>query len=333
MRSGGFRSIATRGLLYALLALGPVALPAWAQDEDPESASDSEQVAGLQDAGTAPAEQPMEILEARPVVVPPVEEIFAAGATGYRIGRQDLLDVRVFDLEELNQTVRVSDDGSITLPLLGRLAVAGLTKGELEALIARLLEERFVRDPQVTIFVKEYESRKVAVSGAVRNPNTYEMLGDKTLLEMISLAGGLEGDLGREIIIFRAGTDGVTDRVAIDLEGLIYRADPSLNMTVRPGDIIYVPEVERVRLFVSGAVSKPGLYEVPRDEPVTVLKAVTLAGGGTDRASEKKVQILRTGANGERVTLQVNLKKIKRGKADDIVLQKDDVVLVPESYF
>lgn len=333
MRSGGFRSIATRGLFCALVMLCPTVLPAWAQDEDPESASDPEQVAGLQDPGTAPGEPPMEILEAWPVVVPPAEEIFVAGGTGYRIGRQDLLDVRVFDLEELNQTVRVSDDGSITLPLLGRLAVAGLTKGELEGLIARLLEERYVRDPQVTIFVKEYESRKVAVSGAVRNPNTYEMLGDKTLLEMISLAGGLEGDLGREIIIFRAAADGVTDRVAIDLEGLIYRADPSLNLVVRPGDIIYVPEVERVRLFVSGAVSKPGLYEVPRDEPVTVLKAVTLAGGATDRASEKKVQILRTGTNGERVTLQVNLKKIKRGKADDVVLQKDDVVLVPESYF
>ena len=80
-------------------------------------------------------------------------------------------------------------------------------------------------------------------------------------------------------------------------------------------------------------MSKPDLYEVPRDEPVTVLKAITLAGGTTDRASEKRVQILRTGPNGQKATILVNLRKIKRGKADDIVLQKDDVVLVPESYF
>ena len=320
------------GLCAVVLTAAWVAIPASAQDTESDSDPDPDEVARLQ--GTAdPVGEPEMILEARPVQVPSPEMIFQPGSTGYKIGRQDLLEVRVFDLEELDQTVRVSDDGSITLPLLGRLAVAGLTKGELEGLIARLLEERYVRDPQVTLFVKDYESRKVAVSGAVRNPATYEMLGDKTLLEMISLAGGLDGDLGKEIIIFRRRADGATDRVAVDLEGLVYGADPALNITVLPGDIIYVPEVERVRLFVSGAVSKPDLYEVPRDEPVTVLKAITLAGGTTDRASEKRVQILRTGPNGQKATILVNLRKIKRGKADDVVLQKDDVVLVPESYF
>ena len=315
-------------LAVGLAVLTVSAFPAWTQQDDP----DSEEVAQLQGSAEASA-QPAEILAAYPVDLPAPESIFLTGRTGYKIGRQDLLEVTVFDLKELDQTVRVSDDGSITLPLLGRLAVAGLTRAELEGLIARLLEERFVRNPQVTIFVRDYESRKVAVSGAVRNPDAYEMLGDKTLLEMISLAGGLDGDLGKEIIIFRKAADGGTDRVAIDLERLVYEADPALNLIVLPGDIIYVPEVERVRIFVSGAVSKPGLYEVPRDEPVTVLKAVTLAGGTTDRASERKVQILRTGPSGERMTIAADLRKIKRGKIDDIVLQKDDIVLVPESYF
>jgi polysaccharide export outer membrane protein len=268
-----------------------------------------------------------------PVEIPAPEEIFGQGVGGYRIGRQDLLELRVFDLQELNQTVRVSDDGSITIPLLGRLAVAGLTKSELENLIARLLGERYVRDPQVTIFVKEYESRKVAVSGAVRNPDTYEMLGEKTLLEMISMAGGLSGDLGQEIVVFRRREGGGAERVAVDLEGLVYQADPALNLIVEPGDIIYVPEVERVRIFVSGAVAKPNLYEVPRDQPITVLKAITLAGGTTERAAESRVQVLRAGPGGQKVALAVDLRKIKRGKANDVVLQKDDVVLVPESYF
>jgi polysaccharide export outer membrane protein len=238
----------------------------------------------------------------------------------------------VFDLKELDQTVRVADDGSITLPLLGRLDAAGLTKGELEALIARLLEARFVRNPQVTIFVKEYQSKKVAVSGAVKKPDTYEMLGEKTLLEMISLAGGLDRDLGKEIIIFRPQEEG-TQRIAINLDKLVYEADPTLNVAVLPGDIVYVPAVEKVRIFVTGAVKTPNLYEVPRSEPVTVLKAVTLAGGTTDRASQSKVQIIRTGADGQRVTIPVNLKKVKRGKAEDPILQKDDLVLVPESFF
>jgi polysaccharide export outer membrane protein len=277
----------------------------------------------------APAEAP-KVLEAYPVLTQ--APFLKRGGSDYKIGLQDLLELKVFDLKELDQTVRVADDGSITLPLLGRLQAAGLTKGELEALIARLLEERFVRNPQVTIFVKEYQSKKVAVSGAVKKPDTYEMLGEKTLLEMISLAGGLDKDLGKEIIIFRPQEDG-THRIAIDLDKLVYEADPSLNVAVLPGDIVYVPSVEKVRIFVTGAVKTPNLYEVPRSEPVTVLKAVTLAGGTTDRAAQSKVQIIRTGPGGKRITIAVNLKKVKRGKAEDPVLQKDDLVLVPESFF
>src|SRR5262245_2502218 len=207
----------------------------------------------LAQATPPPSAEPPQVLEARPIEAPNVLPIAKRGGSDYKIGRQDLLELSVFDLKELDQTVRVADDGSITLPLLGRLQVAGLTKGELEATIARLLEERFVRNPQVTIFVKEYVSKKVAVSGAVKKPDTYEMLGQKTLLEMISLAGGLDKDLGKEIVIFRPEEDG-TKRIAIDLDKLVYEADPSLNVPVIPGDIVYVPAVEKVRIFVTGAV-------------------------------------------------------------------------------
>ena len=287
----------------------------------------------LAQATPPPSAEPPQVLEAHPIEAPNVLPIAKRGGTDYKIGRQDLLELSVFDLKELDQTVRVADDGSITLPLLGRLQVAGLTKGELEGTIARLLEERFVRNPQVTIFVKEYVSKKVAVSGAVKKPDTYEMLGEKTLLEMISLAGGLDKDLGKEIIIFRSKDDGDAERISIDLDKLVYEADPSLNVIVMPGDIVYVPAVEKVRIFVTGAVRTPNLYEVPRSEPVTVLKAVTLAGGTTDRASESRVQIIRTDADGRRITIPVNLKKVKRGKAEDPVLMRDDLVLVPESFF
>ena len=91
--------------------------------------------------------------------------------------------------------------------------------------------------------------------------------------------------------------------------------------------------VEKVRIFVSGAVRNPNLYEVPRDEPVTLLKAITLAGGTTDRAAEKKVQIMRTDEDGSKTRLTVNLRKIKRGKAEDPILRPDDIVLIPEAFF
>lgn len=297
-------------------------------------------VAALAGPPAAQQEQPSRepeplLLEAHPLEAgTPEAAIFAPPGRGdYLIGRQDLLEIKVFDVEELSQTVRVSDDGSITLPLLGRLEVAGRTKTELERMIAQMLEERFVRNPQVTVFVKEYESKKVAVSGAVKKPDSYEMLGRKTLLEMLSMAGGLDRDLGKEIIVFRQTPEGSTRRIAIELERLVYEADPALNITIEAGDIIYVPTVEKVRIFVSGAVKNPDLYEVPREEPVTVLKAITLAGGTTDRAALRRVQIMRNDATGKRITLLVDLKKVKRGKAEDPILHKDDVVLVPESFF
>jgi polysaccharide export outer membrane protein len=265
---------------------------------------------------------------------PPIEAAMAsAERSDYRIGRQDLLEIKVFGVDELNQTARVGDDGTISMPLLGSLHVAGLTKSDLEQHIAALLAERFVRDPQVTVFVREYESKKVAVSGAVKKPGSYEMLGRKTLLEMLSLAGGLDKDPGEEIVVFRRAGDGGTERLRVALDPLVYDADPALNLPLEPGDIVYVPSIERVRIFVTGAVRKPDVYEVPRDEPVTVLKAVTLAGGPTDRAAEKRVQVIRTGSDGARLTLAVDLRQVKRGKADDLVLQKGDIVLVPESFF
>jgi polysaccharide export outer membrane protein len=323
-----------RALLVLVLAsplLG--ACPARAEDATPSPKTDP---APSAPPGTSSGDEDEIQLEAHPIApeTPPVLRIpTRGGGTDYEIGRQDLLDISVFDLKELNQTVRVADDGAISLPLLGRLQVAGLRKGELETQIARLLEERFVRNPQVTVFVREYVSKRVAVSGAVKKPDTYEMLGGKTLLEMISLAGGLDRDLGDEIIIFRQRDDGGADRIAVDLERLVYDADPSLNLEVVPGDIIYVPTVETIRIFVTGAVRTPNVFEVPRAEPVTVLRAITLAGGTTDRASERRIQIIRTGPDGGRVMVAVDLRKVKRGKAPDPVLQKDDLVLVPESFF
>jgi len=308
-------------LLRSACALGLLAASVPATSGDPASDRAAPEPVRLEAAPVTP-----------PEATPPPPEP-ERGGSDYRIGRQDLLDVRVFGLEELDQTVRVSDDGSITLPLLGRLDVAGLTKSELERNIAERLGERYVRDPQVTIFVRDFESKKVAVTGAVKNPGAYPMLGTKTLLEMISLAGGLDGEFGDVIVVFRRAPDGGTRRVPVDLERLVYAADPALNLEIAPGDIVYVPTVQKIRIFVGGAVKNPNLYEIPSNEPVTVLKAITLAGGTTDRAAEKKVQILRTDPDGRRVTFVVNLRAIRRGKAEDPVLEKDDVVLVQEAFF
>jgi polysaccharide export outer membrane protein len=260
-------------------------------------------------------------------------DLLADEGLDYLIGKQDLLEIRVFDLEELSQTVRVSGDGFISLPLLGRVRVAGLTKTQLEARIAELLEGKYLLDPQVTVFVKEYESKKVTISGAVAAPGRYEMIGPMTLLDMLSLAGGLQEGHGREIVVFRSTPDGTTERLPVDLQRLVFDADPATNLRLEPGDVVYVTALERVRIFVGGAVNSPNMYEIPKTEPITVLKAITLAGGTTPRAAEKNVQIIRTDDSGQRTTLTVNYRKVKRGKAEDPTLQAEDVVFVQQSFF
>ena len=122
--------------------------------------------------------------------------------SGYAIGEQDLLEISVFEVDQLSRTVRVAEDGTITLPLLGRLPVGGMTRVELEMEIARRLQEGFVRDPQVTVFIREFQSRRVTVTGAVKNPGSYEMLGPQTLVEMIAEAGGLTDKGAEELQVF-----------------------------------------------------------------------------------------------------------------------------------
>lgn len=275
--------------------------------------------------------------EAANSAAPATVESSADGRSGdrgsdYRIGRQDLLDIRVFELDELSQTVRVSGDGFVTLPLLGRLQAAGLTKTELEQKIAEGLGGRYVLEPQVTVFVKEFESTKVAISGAVKQPGRYPMLEPMTLLAMISQAGGLREDHGGQIVVSRELPDGTTQRSIVDLRRLV-RADPAANIKLEPRDVVYVEEQKRMRIFVSGAVNNPDMFEIRSGSPLTMMQAVTLAGGTTPRAAEKKVHIIRTDAAGQRKTLRVNLRKVKRGKAEDPILRAGDLVFVQQSFF
>ena len=250
------------------------------------------------------------------------------------IGPQDLLEIKVFQLDQLNQTLRVSDDGSITLPLLGRIQAVGLTREQLERRIAGLLGARYVNDPQVSVFVKEYESRKVAVTGAVQKPGTYEMLGSRTVLEMIAVAGGTTKDVAKQVVVIRRGQGGTPPRrIALDLGELVDLGDPAQNILLEPGDIVYVPVEEILKVYVNGAVGKPGPIEFKRSEPITVLQAVTAAAGTTERASEKRTRIIRRLADGSKEVIPVDLRKVRMGQAEDVPLVKDDVVFVPEAFF
>ncbi len=251
----------------------------------------------------------------------------------YVIGQQDLLEVRVFDLAELNQVVRVEEDGNISLPLVGRLHVDGMAKSALEAELSRILDENYLKGAQATVFVREAVSKRISVSGAVRAPGSYDMPRSRTLLEVLSAAGGLLDDFGTEIVIFRKQDDGSRIRVSINSERLLRAVEMGANLALLPGDLVHVPTVGRMRIFVGGSVRNPNLYEVREDEPITLLKAITMAGGTTERALVTRIKVIRLGEDAVRIDHEINLHDVISGEIRDELLKGDDVVFVPTSFF
>ena len=253
--------------------------------------------------------------------------------TDYRIGARDLLDISVFGLNDLNRTVRVSEDGKITLPLVGEIEVEGLTKTELERKLSQLLEEKYLQNPQVTVFIKEYQSRKVSVLGAVKNPGSYELLRNQTLLHIISQAGGLTNEAGDEISIIRLQKDGSNRTLKVSIEELFLNSNAELNIPLQPNDIINIPIDKIVLVYVFGQVRNPGALEVRRSNIPTLLQAIAQAGGFSDRASKSGVVIKRKDEKGIERQMKVNVRSIIKGKKKDIQLKENDVVYVPETAF
>ncbi len=248
----------------------------------------------------------------------------------YRIGSGDVLDIDVFGFDELDRKVRVQRDGQISLPLLGVFNIAGLNLEDAGLLIAGMLSSRrLVRDPQVSIFVEELLSRAVTVQGAVVNPGVYQLIGTRTLLEVIGEAGGVREDSGTEVLVLRTEA-GRERKVDVDLEALVAGGDLTLNLPLVPGDIVMVPFSRRLTVYVTGAVENPGPVTFQSSEGITVLQAITAGGGPTQRANLRSVHILRKQPDGGQEKIKVNLKKIQSGKMDDVALQKNDTVVVGE---
>lgn len=245
----------------------------------------------------------------------------------YRIGARDLLEIAVFDRPELNQTVRVSEDGSITLSLLGRVEVAGLTAQDLEKRLAELLDQQYTRNAQVTVFIREFQ--KVAVLGAVGRPGMYELVGPTTILHIIAQAGGLTQQAMKQVYILRQGQESEKTRITVDLDELS-KGNHELDVLLQPKDEVIVP-VDQVRnVFVYGEVRSPGAIPFLQSQKITLLQAIAQAGGPTEWAKRTRVVIKRKNLKtGKEIKIPVNLKKLISGKTSDIVLEEGDVVIIP----
>lgn len=252
----------------------------------------------------------------------------------YFIGARDLLEIKVFEFPELSQTVRVSEDGSISLPLLGRIEVQGLTKDAVEAKLAGLLEAKYIKNAQVSIFIKEYQSQQVAVIGAVEKPGTYELVGRMSLLQVFSQAGGLKENASNEIFVLREGRSGNTATITIDLKDLLLNGNQRLNIPLMSNDVINVPVDQIIKVYVFGEVRTPGALQVKTSEKITLLQAIAQAGGMTEDAAKSRIIVKRKDPRtGKEKETRINIKDVIKGKKPDIVLREGDVVYVPESVF
>ena len=247
----------------------------------------------------------------------------------YKIGAGDLLEIEVFGVEELNQKVRVEGNGTIALTGLGEVRVEGLTRSELEKELVKLLEEQWLQEARVSVFILEYYSRKVYLNGAVRNAGPHDLIGRKTLLQIISEAGGLTEEAGLNIFVIRRQEDGTSTTKEIPIEQLFEEGDSDLNIQLLPSDIVNVPVDKKVKIFVFGEVKSPQALEVRQSQIPTLLKAIVMAGGFTDRSIRRAVQIKWIDEEGTSQLRKVNVKEILKNRIEDIQLKENDIIYVP----
>jgi len=251
----------------------------------------------------------------------------------YKIGAGDLLEINVFGVEELNQKVRVEGNGTIALTGLGEVRVEGLSRSELEKELVKLLEAQWLREARVSVFILEYYSRKVYLNGALRNAGPHDLIGNKTLLQIISEVGGLTEEAGKNIFVIRRQEDGSNSTQEIPIEELFREGDSRLNIQILPNDIVNVPVDKMIKIFVFGEVKNPSALEVRQSEIPSLLKAIVMAGGFTDRAIRRAVQIKWVDEEGASQTRKVNVKEILKNRIEDPQLKENDIVYVPGTKF
>ncbi len=246
----------------------------------------------------------------------------------YKIGAGDILELAVFQVEELSRRVRVNGRGMIMLPLLGEVRANAKTTAELEADLAQQLGDKYLQNPQVSVFVSEYRSQQITVMGAVNQPMVHNVQQPRTLLEVLSMSGGLTTEASKQIHVKTSRVDSngapVRESFVIDLLQMIDSGDAKANMVLQSGDTVFVPQAGVV--FVEGYVTRPGAY--PMNGPVNVLKAMALAGGVLDVADQKSVQVLRQDSGGSTEVIDVDLESIRTEGATDIALEDGDIVVV-----
>ena len=250
----------------------------------------------------------------------------------FAVGPKDLLDIRVFEVPELNLEARVGDSGTINLPLMGEIPVAGLTAAQIRERLETMLKAKYVNRANVTVVVKELASRPISIVGAVQKPGSLAISGRWTLLQAITAAGGLTDRAGKKIYVLRRSQSGLADTLEVNTDELLHGSAGVWNIPILPGDVVQVQPRENVKVFCLGEVKTPGAHEFDSGDRISLLSVIAKAGGLTDRASST-IRIKRRGPDGKDVESVAHYKRIVAGKEPDPILRADDVVIVKESFF
>jgi polysaccharide export outer membrane protein len=248
-------------------------------------------------------------------------------APNITIGAGDLLNIVVFDTPELTTSARVSQDGDVNLPVLGSMKLAGMNTIDAARKIEDELRSRhLIIDPHVTLFIMEYASQGATVMGEVRSPGVYPTLGSRKLLDMISVAGGLQTTAGKTVSIVHR--DDPQHPVTVTLQSAPSTLYAQENPVILPGDTVIVAKAGIV--YVIGDVLKPGGFLIDNNTPISVMQSLSLAGGWDKTAALSKTKLIRKTTEG-REEVDLDLKHVTYGSQADISVKDGDILFVPSS--
>jgi polysaccharide export outer membrane protein len=270
----------------------------------------------------------------------------ARGLVGsdYRVGGYDVISITVYEEEDLSrEAVRVSADGYISFPLIGRIKVDNLTTSKIEKLISRkLAEEQYLLDAHISVMVTGYNSKRFLVLGAAKNPGSYSLQAKERVLDAISRAGGIwRGDVyyheqaGKKGMIIRTEYPNTYKErkivINFDLQGLLKGRDQISNIFMADKDVLFIPTAEH--FYIIGQVNKPGSYTIT-DKEVTLVEAISMAGGFTRIAARNRTRIIRVEDGVEKI-IEIKVDAITKAgkKIQDVPIKPGDVIVVPESFF
>lgn len=240
----------------------------------------------------------------------------------YQIGPGDVLKITIYDHPDLTTVARVDHQGYILFPLAGRVRVGDLSTAGASQTITAKLGTDYIVNPQVSVFVEEFRSKKVFINGEVIRPGLYELSGPTTLLELVSKAGGLTRGAGRNATIRRTVGNGAADEssIEVNIADLLQSGPETVDIPLMDGDSVTIAKAAVI--YVTGQVNRPSAFTVEPD--TTVIKAITMAGGFTPLAAQSKIKIIRKINGIEQVMEKVPLHER---------LMPEDVMVIPESFF